>query len=589
MRPQLLILWLTFLLAASTVLAQSGGPQAELDRDRIGDGESVVLSLTVPGDLDGEPDLTPLERDFDILGRSQSSHTSIINGRMDSKRVWRLTLAPRRTGTLEVPPLPVGGSASPALRLEVSPGGDPAEGGQAPQAFIEVSAEPQSPYVQQQVVYTVRVFHRVDLRDGALNDPAVDGIPVERLGEDRSYREYRNGHRYSVIERRYALFPQHSGTLEIPPPVLSANALVPGGRNGGNLAQRFFGRDPFGGMNGLFQETRPLRVRGKPLSLDVRPQPSKVPGPWLPALDLTLSENWSPEGGYRVGEPVTHTITLRARGLTDAQLPDLAPPQVDGLKRYTDRPQGETRPADGGLEAVKQFKVALVPTRDGDLQLPEVRVQWWDTATEAPREAVLPARTLRVLPAPAGQAAPPPEPTQPSPLENPPLVSPPTTARALPAGPGTNAGPWPWIAAALAVAWLFSLAFWLRERRLRQAGRRETPPGQTTPAKPDAAAVQRACRSGDASAARRALLDWGRATWPQSPPVGLEELAQRWGDEAAGAALGELDAELYAPTGGGWDGAKAWDRLSGALRRPAERRPAPAGDPLPPLYPVSGA
>jgi hypothetical protein len=589
MRPRLLILWLIFLLTASAVSAQSGGPQAELERNRIGEGESVILSLTVPGDLDGEPDLTPLERDFDILGRSQSSHTSIINGRMDSKRVWRLTLAPRRAGTLEVPPLPVGGSASPALRLEVSPGGDPAEGGQAPQAFIEVSAEPQSPYVQQQIVYTVRVFHRVDLRDGALNDPAVDGMPVERLGEDRSYREYHHGHRYSVIERRYALFPQHSGTLEIPPPVLSANVLVPGGRGGGSLAQRFFGRDPFGGMNGLFQETRPLRVRGKPLSLDVRPQPPSAQWAWLPALDLTLSENWSPEGGFRVGEPVTRTVTLRARGLTDAQLPDLTPTTVDGLKRYADRPQGETRPADGGLEAVKQFKEALVPTRVGDLQLPEVRVQWWDTATDAPREAVLPARTIQVLPAPAGQAARPPEPIRPSPLENPPLASPPTTAPALPAGLGAKAGPWPWIAAGLTVAWLLTLAFWLRERRLRQAGRRATLPGQTTPAKPDAAAVRRACRSGDAAAARRALLDWGRVAWPQSPPWGLGELAQRLGDEAAGAALGELDAELYAPTGGGWDGAEAWERLGNALRRPADGRPALAGDPLPPLYPVSGA
>ena len=45
-------------------------PVAELDRSRIAEGETTTLTLSVPGDQDGEPDIAPLEQEFDILDRS---------------------------------------------------------------------------------------------------------------------------------------------------------------------------------------------------------------------------------------------------------------------------------------------------------------------------------------------------------------------------------------------------------------------------------------------------------------------------------------------------------------------------------------
>ncbi len=587
---RMLPLLTTTLLVFSCVLSAGQGPDAELDRNRIADGESVTLTLTVPGDLDGEPDFTPLTQDFDILGQAQSSHTSIINGRMDSKRVWRLTLAPKRTGRLALPPIPVGGLQSRPQTLEVTEAGSPAAGGEAPQAFIEVQSDPQTPYVQGQVIYTVRIFHRVKLREGSLSDPAADGMPVERLGEDRSYQEFRHGHRYSVIERRYALFPQHSGELTIEPPLLSAGVLVQSRRSGGSLAQRMFGQDPFGDMNGFFQETRPLRVRGKPLTLQVRPQPANVAGAWLPARSLSLEESWSPEDGFRVGEPVTRTISLRARGLTDSQLPDLQAPTVDGLKVYVDRPQGQTGPADGGLEAMKEFKAALVPTREGRIELPETRIEWWDTVADQPRVAVLPARSIQVLPALMSEPPPGPEPAETAgqhPVAASPAAQADTPSPLPSAGTGDGPGHWPWIAAGLAAAWLLTLLLWLRERR-RRVG--EVPAGgpKAHAPKADVSAVRQACRGQSPAKARQALLEWARAAWPQHPPAGLSELALRLANEDAATALRELDAVLYAADGGSWDGDGAWRRLDEALKQSATSDAVTDDGPLPPLYPQTG-
>jgi hypothetical protein len=358
-------LWLVALLLAlalsGTSMAAVPKPLLELDRTRIVDGESVMLSLSAPGDLPGEPNLEPLSQDFDVLNQSQSSQTSIINGQISSQRTWQLLLAPKKTGQLTIPPLYIGNARTDSLSLQVLPAGSQTAKGEDPKLFIEVEAQPQSPYVQQQVIYTVRIFMREQPQQASLSDPKADNALLQRMGEDSTDSRYRDGKRYQVIERRYSLFPQASGNLRIDPPVLSAALPVTQQRHNSRFSS-LFGRDPFPGMGGLFQETRPVRVRGKTLELAVQPQPATMNGLWLPAESLTLEEQWNPaDAPLRVGEPITRTITIRARGLSDAQLPELPAPSLATLKTYPDQPQGESKAVNGAIESVKHLKTALIP------------------------------------------------------------------------------------------------------------------------------------------------------------------------------------------------------------------------------------
>jgi hypothetical protein len=569
--------------------AAAEGPEAELDRNRIVEGETITFTLTVPGDVDGEPDFTPLEQDFDILDRAQSSHTSIVNGRMSSQRVWRLVLAPKSNGLLTVPPIPVGRLQSLPQGLKVLPAGSKDAGTQSPPVFIEVEVTPESAFIQSQLVYTVRILHRVKLREGSLSDPDVQGALLERLGEDKSYRAFRNGHNYNVIERRYAVFPQQSGRLVIEGPVLSASVAVKSQRRH-DLSQRFFGRDPFTDfpdIGGFFQETQPMRVRGKRLEVDVRPTPAGISGIWLPAQALTLEESWTPEAGeFRVGEPVTRTLTLKARGLSAVQLPDLEIPSVDGLKIYPDQPQAEQEVVEGGLQAAKRFKAALVPARPGRFDLPEIRVHWWNTNSDEAQSAVIPSRSIEVLPAAADATG---APASAAPLPSAPQAqSAPTSGAPLPpptAAHGTTAGYWPWAAALLTAAWLLTLALWLRERRLSGVRTRAKTQRQTPPAA-SPRDIERACRKGEPRAARQALLAWAAVRWPQRRPTGLEDLAQRLASEPASQVLRELDRSLYsAEYSKSWDGTAAWKVLQPVLKtKPnVELRAKYAG--LPELYP----
>jgi hypothetical protein len=150
------------------------------------------------------------------------------------------------------------------------------------------------------------------------------------------------------------------------------------------------------------------------------------------------------------------------------------------------------------------------------------------------------------------------------------------------------AGYWPWIAALLALAWLFSTALWLRARAANIGGagsRPERPAAAPTPQPGKALTrLEKACRANDARAARQALLEWAAARWPDHPPRRLETLGRRLDDNATGL-LRALDQELYAPTPQGWDGGEFWRRLAPALKGSSQRRAVSTQDAvLPPLY-----
>ena len=72
---------------------------ATADRRDIALGET--LRLTILGDAGEQPseiDLTPLNRDWEILSRSSATNARFINGRNNVTRTLELELAPLREG-----------------------------------------------------------------------------------------------------------------------------------------------------------------------------------------------------------------------------------------------------------------------------------------------------------------------------------------------------------------------------------------------------------------------------------------------------------------------------------------------------------
>ncbi|MFK3825655.1 BatD family protein [Pseudomonas yamanorum] len=539
-------LLLTLALWASQ--AQAAGLVASVDRSRINSGETVELTVESNDvTLFGKPDLAPLDPLFEVSGTRQINQLTTLGGDNHATTRWIITLLPKENGTVVIPPLQIGELKTQPITLQVVETVSQNTEAQLAPVFIETNLDQDSVYVQAQALLTVRVYHSVSLYDDSSLTPLqVDDTRIEQLGESRTYEKVINGIRHGVIETRYAIYPQHSGTLTIPAQTFSATLVEPRPAQDNN---------PQGSKPGKL-----IHVSSPELSLTVKAKPAMYPAdaPWLPARSLTLMESWNPEPDHvQVGDSLTRSLTLKAEGLAGAQLPPLALSDIPGLRRYPDQPVLSNQNNDRGLIGSREDREALVPNRVGALELPAVEVVWWNTHEDHLERTSLPARTLQVA-------------TNPSLI-----VDTPASPTVITAPDNDSLWIWQLTSLILACTTLLGFGLWWRARWqpaiLRAA---QTGPSPRTLLDD----LKRASQANDPQATRQALDAWAR-----QQPETLADMAARF--VPLSDALDGLNGALYSESGQYWQGEELWRAVKAIPM--AEREQDPAGDStsLPPLYP----
>jgi len=564
-----------FVLLLAPGAVRAAGVQATLDRSTVQLGDTVTLNLQVDGGGGGisMPDLQPLQQDFTILGTSQNRSISVVNGQASSTLTIGVALRPNHVGTLRIPALDVGGSRTAPLQLVVDAPNPNQAAAANRDVFMQAQVTPAQGYVGEQFSYVVRLYYAVNINSGALSAPNVDGMDVRKLGDDLNYDTQRGGRDYHVLERRYALTPQHAGRIGIPAASFQGEIADP--------------MDP----NSFFGSSTPVSASAPGVSIDVQAAPAGWGNAdWLPARQLTLSlEGWpGAQDHLRVGQSLTLTMTLRATGLPAEALPALSLPSVAGASVYPGKTDSSTRPDGQWLLGQRQRVFAVVPDRAGTLTIPATTVKWWNVLGQRMEVAEIPAHSVPVLPALGANGAPSP------------AASPAAASSTPAASDGVRAPvaswPWRWIALAAAATGLLGiLAWWWRRRRgvrgpapasasARAPGRKGAPaPAPTVPsARQGRLRFLAAARSGNAGAQARSLLAWARAERPAILSLGdllgmLDAAPQR--DAIAG-----LQRRMYA---GGLPAAGSVDLVRVFKRGFAWKKPAGAGQGpgLPPLYP----
>ena len=511
---------------------------ATADRRTIAMGET--LRLTLLGDAGEQPaeiDLTPLNRDWEILSRSSATNARFINGQNQVTRTLEMELAPLREGTLTIPSLTAGGRSTTPLAIRVNPEPVVAPGDEL--VLFEASVDDSSVYVQSEVILTVTLQQAINLDGGEISNFDIPDAVVENL-ERRSFQRRVGNRTWLVTELRYAIYPQKSGALRIPAIGFTAREVQPG-------------RSLLGARLG-----RRLRMASEPLEIDVKSVPSSFPGEvWLPARALTLEENWSIDpASLNVGDSTTRTLTLTARGLQGSQLPPLSSVQgavnIPELRFYPDQESIDQSELAEGLQGRRVQSEALVARSGGTWTLPEIRVPWWNIETDRLEFATLPARTVVV-----------------NAIQTADQTNDPTTAPS--ASPtGTTLPLWLW--AVSAAGWLVSLALgmllWLGRRHT--ADRSPTPGGATAKSgsvRQALVEIRKAAAQEDAALLREAILQWADLHHEQR--FSSLEAVARVSTETLATRLRAVDRSLY----GDGEVTSALDGLIDALRE----EPAPQG------------
>lgn len=569
----------------------------------LSEGDAFQLYIRQDGKGD-TPDFSVLERDFIVAGQRNSYKSTYINGKAENFSETILTLYPKKTGKITVPPIKAGKEETQPIEITVVPGNKPLPADaqkqgerQGRRLFMRAEVENPTPFVQEQTLYTVRLYSSVPVLGGTVTPPATDGVVFEAFGDPTRAQTVINGEPFSVLESKFLVFPQKSGEIILPPTTFQGSVADPNARDPFD-----FGGDFFGGFGG-FSLTDPFArtstvVRSKTVRLDVRPRPAEADGSvWLPASDVSVSEDVTPpKPTVAMGDALTRTVTVMARGVRDSQIPDPTFPDGAGYKQYPGRTDAKTLTDSQGVIGVKTRQIVFMPTRAGELTLPEMEVPWFDTKSQTMKTARLPSRTVVVTPAEGGEPAAasepssarapviaealPPKPAGDAPasagetrVETAPAVSPLSYSAEILLALGAAGG-----GAFVGLLWLIAHLAGTRKKKAKiskadEASRRKAVKD-----------FKNACLTNDPAKAKEALTALARVLWRDDPPLTLSDIAGRFADDAFFVEMENLNEALYAKEKREWNGFAFWKAFASTKQY---RRSDVLADeaPVPPLYP----
>lgn len=514
-----------FLLMLVTFSSAVFSLTVSVDRTRISETDPLRLNIKVNEALTGQLEFDFLTKDFEILrvaGPNQNTKMSIINGQ-SSREVstsWDLVLRAKRLGTVIIPRIQINGSISEAIVIDVVPQTAEMKSKANELVFLETSVDTSEAYVQGQIIYTIKL-HYVDIITGEIPaEPKIENAIIETIESEKRYDTYVNNRRYFVFEKRFAIFPQRSGVLEIPRVTFTGSKV---------------GR-------GFFSNREPVMAFSETHSVTVKPKPEEFTAPhWLPAKSVKITEAWSSESKQlTVGEPINRNITITVDGQAATLLPAIDDIEIQGAKSYKDPEVQNQTITDSGIVATSKTTVGIVPTQPGKLLLPALELAWWNTTTNKMEIASLPAQAFSVEASSQPQAvARNIEPSQP----NQTLVAESATLR-QPVAEGPNY--WQLLAGVLAAAWVITLMLLFKAQRRPTQTAVEDTPTQLTSETALFNKLQEACKKNQATDARNLLFLWGKARLPSIDST--RDLAAHYASDELLQEIVLLEQSLYSPS-----------------------------------------
>lgn len=470
----------TLLMCLISVSAHAATVYASVSKNKVVKNEVFQLTVVSDQKASGDDlDFRALDQDFFMSRPSFSSSMNIINGSRSNRSEWTVSLAANRLGVVTIPSFELHGAKTQPIAIQVT------QDEQAPSSddLVEVRSQlsRSTLYPNESTLFKARLIIKADprrLQDPKIAPPTIDGMELKAASEPNQYQTVMDGIQVTIVDQDFRITASQAGDFTLTEPSLQGALIYGSSYNGGT-------------------RILPLKTTPKTYTIHVEPKPADYQGTWLPTSRLTLREQWLDSQGKpitgshyatKVGDSITREVTVQVTGLTQEQLPNIHLTYPDSVRVYDEKPQFAT--LDNG-DVTMTLKQVLIPRQTGDITLPKVAMQWWDTVTKAQKTASADGLTLSVA---AGE---------PSTV---------TASTPLPAAPAqvqtvtvNDAGFWPYLTALFALLWLLTLGLAWRWKSSPNV----TQQAPVSPADLSAyAQLQQALKSDDGIAISRALTVW---------------------------------------------------------------------------------
>ncbi len=376
-----------------------------LDKKNVTEGDTLFLTIEYSGDSSDSPDLSSLQKNFKIVSNSSSSQFTFVNGASSHLKKWVIGLQPLKSGKLVISPIKLGNLISNAVSVEVNEITDVAyapdarENSNSPYFFIDQKFSNKNPYIQQQMFVFVNIYAGVGLQKASLSvdeQMSQDWVVLPVSDKPQIKQEVINGRQTNIATYVFAAFPQKSGKIKAPQFVFDGYYVKDSDFAFSNFNDEIamFGID----FHNIFGQKVPIKMKTKSVDIEVKPIPEGFSASnWLPLQDLDLSANWSVQKGFRVGEAFSRTINIEAKGITESMLPQIVFPDIDGIKQYPEKPKTSEKIVRGQFVTSAEINNVYIPTKSGNLVVPEIKVKWFNLKTNRAETATIPADTIPVM------------------------------------------------------------------------------------------------------------------------------------------------------------------------------------------------
>ncbi|MBI5595357.1 MAG: BatD family protein [Elusimicrobia bacterium] len=399
---------------------------ASVNKTTVALNDQIVLTVTVSADASSlpEPEMPSLPR-FNVHSAGRSQSMTFINGRISNSAEYTFVLVPRLIGNAVIGPIgahagsqnaqtePIAVTivrpeeapqqpAQPAAPAAGPPGrpqrGARTGGGAAP-VFVTAEVDKKNPFVNEQVVYTVRFHYAVPLLGNAeWAPPNTTGMLSEDLPPSGHQTASIQGRTYNVSEVKIALFPLTPGEKTIGKG--SIRCQVQKGVEVDPFASDFFRQFFSAGLT----MGEPVTLETSPITLSVRalPEAGKPPG-FGGAVGRFKAKAVVDNASVKAGDAVNLTYTVEGSGnlkaLADPSLPDMPEFRVYETVSSLNQTKDGT-----GVRGSKVYRTVVVPKVSGDLTIPAVQFHYFDPAQQRFVSAATDPIVLQVAPGEAAQA-----------------------------------------------------------------------------------------------------------------------------------------------------------------------------------------
>jgi hypothetical protein len=235
-------------------------------------------------------------------------------------------------------------------------------------------------------------------------------------------------------------------------------------------------------------------------------------------------------------------------------LPELlAATPIDGLKSYPDQPVLKEEKQSDGLTAIREEKIAFIPSKPGDFSLPAIEISWFNTKTQQIETTRLPAVSIKAVANAelANQVMSVPSASQPVP----------TQINSIQTEESNDVRIWQIVSAFLALGWLltFILFFYRRER---SAAVPEIKTRQAAPQTYTEAELKSACFENNPQLAKQVLLQWGKTEFAADSLGGIAKHCH----SPLAAEIEHLNQYLYSEQTSNWQGKVLWETFNTRLK-----------------------